>query len=42
MIKKRELALLRVCCVMYVMYVLVFCLPTRLWSCFRSFCAFAA
>jgi hypothetical protein len=42
MIKKRELASLRVCCVMYVMYVPVFCLPTRLWSCFRLFCAFAA
>ena len=42
MIKKRELASLRVCCVMYVKYVPVFCLPTRLWSCFRLFCAFAA
>ena len=42
MIKNRELASLRVCCVMYVMYVPVFCLPTRLWSCFRLFCAFAA
>ena len=42
MIKKRELALQRVCCVMYVMYVPLFCLPTRLWSCFRLFCAFAA
>ena len=29
MIEKRELASLRVCCVMYVMYVPVFCLPTR-------------
>ena len=42
MIKKRELASLRVCCAMYVMYVPVFCLPTRLWRCFRLFCAFAA
>ena len=42
MIKKRELASLRVCCVMYVMYVPVFCLPTRLWSCFRLFYAIAA
>ena len=41
-IKKRELAPLRVCYVMYVMYVPFFCLPTRLWSCFRLFCAFAA
>ena len=40
--KKRELASPRVCCVMYVMYVPVFCLPTRLWSCFRLFCAFSA
>ena len=42
MIKKRELVSLRVCCVIYVMYVPVFCLPTRLWSCFQLFCAFAA
>ena len=42
MIKKRELASLRVCCVMYVLCVPVFCLPTRLRSCFRLFCAFAA
>ena len=42
MIKKRELASLRVCCVMYVMYVPLFCLPTRLRSCFRFFSAFAA
>ena len=42
MIKKRELASLRVRCVMYVMYVLGFCLPTRPESCFRLFCTFAA
>ena len=42
MIKKREFASLRVWCVMYVMYVPVFCLATRLRSCFRLFCAFAA
>ena len=42
MINKRELVSPRVCCVMYVMYVPVFCLPTRLWSCFQLFCAFAA
>ena len=42
MIKKRESASLRVCCVMYVMYVPGFGLPTRLWSCFRLFCAFGA
>ena len=42
MIKKREFASLQVCFVMYAMYVPVFCLPTRLWSCFRLFCAFAA
>ena len=41
-IKKRELASLRVCCVMYVTYVRFFCLPMRLWSCFRLFCVFAA
>ena len=39
--KKRELTSLRVCCVMYAMYVRFFCLPTRLLSCFRLFCAFA-
>ena len=39
MIKKRRLARLRVCCVLYVHFV---CLPTRLSSCFRLFCAFAA
>ena len=37
--KKRELASLRVCCVMYVRFL---CLPPRLWSCFRLFCVFAA
>ena len=42
MIKKRELAALRICYVMSVMYVRLFCLPTRLGSCFRLFCAFAA
>ena len=41
MIKKRELASFRVCCVMYIMYVPFFCLPTRLRSCFRLLCAFA-
>ena len=38
-IEKRELVWLRVCCVLYVRF---FCLPTRLWSCFQLFCAFAA
>ena len=42
MIKKKELVSLRVCCAMWVINVRFFCLPTRLWSCFRSFCAFAA
>ena len=42
MIKKRELASLRVCCVIYVTYVHFFCLPLRLWSCSRLFSAFAA
>ena len=41
MIKKRELVSLRVCCVTFIMYVRFFCLPTRLWSRFRLFCAFA-
>ena len=36
---KRELASLRVCCVMYVRF---FCLTTRLCRCFQLFCACAA
>ena len=42
MIKHREVLLLPVCCVMYVMYVPFFCLATRLWSCLRLLCVFAA
>ena len=39
MIKERELVSLRVCCVIYVLF---FCLPTRLCRCFRLFCAIGA
>ena len=38
MIKKRELASLRECCIPYVCFL---CLPAQLCSCFRLFCAFA-
>ena len=38
MIKKRQLAWLRVCCVLYVHFL---CLPMRLSSCFRLFCPLA-